>query len=51
MKLIIPLGMQDFYDQQTNLVAKSLNEDAVEVTKEYLQDTKQPRRQKVENYI
>ena len=33
-------GVQAFYDQQTNLVAKSLDGDDVEVTKEYLQDTK-----------
>ena len=44
-------GVQDFYDQQTSLVAKSLDEDAFEVTKEYLQDTKKPRSQKIENYI
>ena len=43
--------MQDFYDQQKRLVTKSLDKDAVEVTKEYLQDTKKPRSQKIESYI
>ena len=43
--------MQAFYSQQTALVSKSLDEDAVEITKEYLQDTKKPRSQKIENYI
>ena len=44
-------GVQAFYDQQTALVAKSLDEDAVEITKDYLQNTKKPRSQKIENYI
>ena len=44
-------GVQAFYDQQRSLVAKSLDEDAVEVTKEYLQDTTKRRSHKVENYI
>ena len=44
-------GVQAFYSQQTALVSKSLDEDAVEITKEYLQDTKKPRSQKIENYI
>ena len=44
-------GVQAFYSQQTALVSKSLDEDAVENTKEYLQNTKKPRSQKIENYI
>ena len=44
-------GVQAFYSQQTALVSKSLDEDAVENTKEYLQNTKKPRSQKIENNI
>ena len=44
-------GVQAFYSQQTTLVSKSLDEDAVEITKDYLQNTKKPRSQKIENYI
>ena len=44
-------GVKALYSQQTALVSKSLDEDAVEITKEYLQDTKNPRSQKIENYI
>ena len=44
-------GVQAFYSQQTALVSKSLDEDAEEITKEYLQNTKKPRSQKIENYI
>ena len=42
-------GVQAFYLQQTALESKSLDEDAVEMTKEYLQDTKKLRSQKIEN--
>jgi len=44
-------GVEAFYLQQTALVSKSLDEDAVEMTNEYLQYTKKPRSQKIENYI
>ena len=43
--------MQAFFDNQTNLVSKSLDEDTVEITKDYLQQTKKLRNQKVDHYI
>ena len=44
-------GEQAFFHSQTNLVSKLLVEDVVEITKDYLQQTKKPRNQKIENHI
>ena len=40
-----------FFENQTSLVSESLNEDAIETTKAYLQETKKLRSLKIENYI
>ena len=44
-------GEQAFFHSQTNLVSKLLVEVVVEITKDFLQQTKKPRNQKIENHI
>ena len=44
-------GVVIFFKDQTILVAESLDEDAIETIKKYLQETNNPRSMKIDNCI